>query len=175
VIFLLSGLIIGHTVYARSEFLNPLNIGDHAADRVRHLYWPDVGYAVLTYTVVCVGRFLMIFLFYPILARTGYGITWQGATVLSWGGIHGAVGLALAILLDVELKQKNHGVTDIDGSRIMLHVGLVTVLTLVINGVFCSPLLSLLGLTAKDPSREVCTAEIMARVEKHKLELITKR
>jgi hypothetical protein len=40
--------------------------------------------------------------------RLGYGITWQGAVVATWGGLRGAVGLALAIVMQSELHVQCH-------------------------------------------------------------------
>ena len=42
-------------------------------------------------------RLVVIILLYPILRRTGYGINWKTALVMLWGGLRGAVGLALAL------------------------------------------------------------------------------
>ena len=36
-------------------------------------------------------------LFSPILSRMGYGLPWKDAVVMIWGGLRGAVGLALAL------------------------------------------------------------------------------
>ena len=35
----------------------------------------------------------------PILSRIGYSMKWQHAVVISWGGLRGAVGLALALVV----------------------------------------------------------------------------
>ena len=42
-------------------------------------------------------RACTIALFSPLLKRIGYGLTWRSATVMAWGGLRGAVGLALAL------------------------------------------------------------------------------
>ena len=42
-------------------------------------------------------RATIIALFSPLLKRIGYGLTWRSATVMAWGGLRGAVGLALAL------------------------------------------------------------------------------
>jgi sodium/hydrogen exchanger 10/11 len=42
-------------------------------------------------------RGFVIALFSPILKHTGYGLTWREGTVMTWGGLRGAVGLALAL------------------------------------------------------------------------------
>lgn len=42
-------------------------------------------------------RALVIILFSPFLTRLGYGLPWKDAIVMIWGGLRGAVGLALAL------------------------------------------------------------------------------
>lgn len=39
----------------------------------------------------------MIGVLSPFLCRLGYGLQWQDAVVMTWGGLRGAVGLALAL------------------------------------------------------------------------------
>lgn len=40
--------------------------------------------------------------FSPILMRIGYGLSWQSAVVAAWGGLRGAVGLALALQVYID-------------------------------------------------------------------------
>ena len=40
--------------------------------------------------------------FSPILMRIGYGLSWQNAVVTAWGGLRGAVGLALALQVYID-------------------------------------------------------------------------
>lgn len=40
--------------------------------------------------------------FSPILMRIGYGLQWQNAVVAAWGGLRGAVGLALALQVYID-------------------------------------------------------------------------
>ena len=37
--------------------------------------------------------------FFPLLSRIGYGLSWQSALVIVWGGLRGAVGLSLALII----------------------------------------------------------------------------
>ena len=67
----------------------------------------DYCWAVLTYLCLVVIRFAGIFLLLPILSRTGYGMTWQGAVVAAWGGLRGALGLALALVMEAKLSHSN--------------------------------------------------------------------
>jgi len=39
----------------------------------------------------------VVVLFSPLLTRIGYGLPWKDAVVMIWGGLRGAVGLALAL------------------------------------------------------------------------------
>lgn len=43
------------------------------------------------------SRAIVIILFSPFLTRLGYGLPWKDAVVMIWGGLRGAVGLALAL------------------------------------------------------------------------------
>ena len=47
-------------------------------------------------------RAVVIAVLSPILRYIGYGLTWRSAAVLTWGGLRGAVGLALAIIVHQE-------------------------------------------------------------------------
>jgi len=42
-------------------------------------------------------RGLVIAILSPILRHTGYGMSWQEGVVMTWGGLRGAVSLALAL------------------------------------------------------------------------------
>ena len=44
-------------------------------------------------------RAFMILSLSPMLKRIGYGLTWQNGVVMVWGGLRGAVGLALALIV----------------------------------------------------------------------------
>ena len=50
--------------------------------------------------------------FSPILMRIGYGLSWQSAVVAAWGGLRGAVGLALALQVYIDHPQIGGKVTN---------------------------------------------------------------
>ena len=81
-LFVLAGLIIGN------NFL--------ALDDIGGREW---GYLVVLYVFVYLIRLTIVALFYPILMRLGYGLSVREAAVVVHGGLRGAVGLALAILV----------------------------------------------------------------------------
>ena len=47
----------------------------------------------------------MIAVCFPALRRTGYSTSWEQALFMVWGGLRGAVGLALALFAKQDLEQ----------------------------------------------------------------------
>ena len=54
---------------------------------------PDWCYMVLVYILMQLIRFLMIFIFYPIIAGVGLKTNWREALFIGWGGLRGAVSI----------------------------------------------------------------------------------
>ena len=86
--------------------------------------------------------YLAVFFFSPLLKRTGYGLTWEEGCVLVWGGLRGAVGLALALIVE-----QDNTLDRVVRDRILFHVAGIAGLTLLINGTTCGWLVDKLGLT----------------------------
>ncbi|CAL1297054.1 unnamed protein product [Larinioides sclopetarius] len=82
-----------------------------------------------TYFVLTVLRGIMIGLFYPFLKCTGYGLTWKESIVLAWGGLRGAVGVALALIFVSNPKIEKSE----DTSKVLVQVSGIIILTLIIN------------------------------------------
>jgi sodium/hydrogen exchanger 10/11 len=152
-IFLLSGLIIGYSI---SEQVGYHNIGPQ-----------DFGLLIALYGVVNAARFLMVFFLYPALAFTGCGLSIKSAVLLSFGGIHGAVGLALALVMNHEFEGRT-------GARVMFHIGGVTVLSLLVNGILSAPLLKKLGLAEVDPARVAIKDDVVRRIRDHSMGVLEK-
>jgi len=45
-------------------------------------------------------RLLMVALMSPVLVNIGYKINWRGMLMVAWSGLRGAVGLALALVVE---------------------------------------------------------------------------
>ena len=60
----------------------------------------DWGYLFLLYFFLLLIRTILVFGFYPIIGRIGLKSSWQEAVFMSWGGLRGAVGIALGILVE---------------------------------------------------------------------------
>lgn len=80
ILFFLSGAIMGDMFQYSTE-----------------LFTENVGKIILLFIGMTVIRALLVGLFYYPLSCMGYGFSKQDALVLIWGGLRGAVGLALAI------------------------------------------------------------------------------
>jgi len=126
VLFMLSGVIAGALIWNMGQ----LELG-----------MKDVGYLLVFYVALTIIRSLVLLFFYPALSRLGQGVSLKELSVMSWGGLRGAVGIALAIAVF-----NTPGVNPTDGARLMFHsVGIAT-LTLLVNGTTCPYLLNKLRL-----------------------------
>ena len=77
IIFVLSGVIIANRV------------------RVNAFSASDFGKCVLLWLFEVVIRGLMFLILSPILVRTGHGFDFKRAATFTWGGLRGAVSVAL--------------------------------------------------------------------------------
>ncbi|MCG8614336.1 MAG: cation:proton antiporter, partial [Pseudomonadales bacterium] len=146
-IFLLVGILIA----------NRLDLG-------AHLMWL---YAGILYLGLLLIRGVSVGMFIPVLQRSGVGITREKALVLIWGGLRGAVALALALsvahsdLIPQETRDQ----------ILFLCAGIV-VLTIVINGTTMGRLLEQLGLNELPPAKQATVDKAIQRITKMVEEVI---
>ncbi|XP_078333950.1 sperm-specific sodium:proton exchanger-like isoform X2 [Crassostrea virginica] len=121
----------------------------------------DWFYMFSLYFGIFVIRGLVIAIFSPILRHTGYGLSWQEGMVMTWGGLRGAVGLALA------LQVAHHDEIDSEtvGIRVLVHVSGIVFLTLLINATTCSALLNVLGMSDISPAKKMSMANSLRFLE----------
>eukprot|EP00931_Biecheleriopsis_adriatica_P026811 TRINITY_DN16249_c0_g2_i1.p1 TRINITY_DN16249_c0_g2~~TRINITY_DN16249_c0_g2_i1.p1 ORF type:complete len:1046 (-),score=213.54 TRINITY_DN16249_c0_g2_i1:188-3325(-) len=103
---------------------------------------------LVIYVMLMVIRFSVIFASKPLLgflSSDGTPVSWQECTVMTWGGLRGAVGLALAIRMQVE--KADGALSDRDADRCLFFTGGVAALTLVINATSCPLVVKKLGIT----------------------------
>lgn len=127
VIFVYSGFIIVYYI--------------HTADTSSEIGGREWGYLFLLYALLNVIRAVAILLLYPALQRTGYGINLKWSLVMSWGGLRGAVGLALGLILVTD-PQINRNFS----TKTMFYISGIVGLTLIINAVTTGPLVQYLHL-----------------------------
>jgi NhaP-type Na+/H+ or K+/H+ antiporter len=143
-IFLLAGLIIGNRILA-------------------HVRAVDWWYMLIFYVALMVIRFLTVFLLYPAISNIGHRCTVKEAVFMSWAGLRGALGMALALIV------KNTCPDDIDvqTSRLFFYVGGIAALTLLLNATTAKALLIYLGLLNTDsPEKALVTAQIRRKLQR---------
>ncbi len=89
-----------------------------------------------------IARFLMLTILYPLLSKSGYGITKKEVYVIVWGGLRGALGLTLALMVLVDEEIESVRLKEL---AIFYMAGAAT-LTLLINGTTCGLLVGYLEL-----------------------------
>lgn len=93
-------------------------------------------------------RWVMILMLYPLLKRFGYGFSMRESVVLSWGGLRGALGLTLALMVSYAT-----GIPEEVRQQILFLTGGIVTLTLLINATTIGWLLRILGLREESKAR----------------------
>jgi NhaP-type Na+/H+ or K+/H+ antiporter len=108
---------------------------------------------IILYVGIMLIRSFSVTLFMPILKRIGIGINREKAIVLVWGGLRGAVSLALALTVAA-----NDQIPKEIGDQVMFLCAGIVVLTILINGTTMGKVLNWLGLD-KLPSAKQATVD----------------
>ncbi len=110
------------------------------------------GYDFLLLGIIYIGMFIargsVISLFFPLMKKLGYGVKKAEAYVLWWGGLRGAISLALALMVVGESAIPE----PIRNTFLFLTAGIV-MLTLLLNATTVKPLVQRLGLTKIPPAK----------------------
>lgn len=96
----------------------------------------------IVYIGIHIARAVVISMFFPAMKNIGYGLTVKDATVAWWGGLRGAIGLALALIVASEESIP----ADIRSEILSITAGIV-LLTSIINATTIKYLVNWLGLT----------------------------
>lgn len=113
--FFFAGVIIGE------------KIKNHFADNITGADW---GYMVLLYLIMIVIRGITLLFLYPCLYYTGEGFSYKEFILSVWGGLRGALSVALSLVVatDKEFPNKQAQIL------ILFHTCGCATLTLLING-----------------------------------------
>lgn len=122
--------------------------------------WKDIAVLLGVYVGINLIRVCMIALFFPLMKRSGYGLSIREAVILSWGGLRGALGLTLALMVSYTLPIPE----PIRRQVLFLTAGLVT-LTLTVNATTIGWLLKKLGLTTPPSARLVLDYSVKKQIQ----------
>ena len=127
-----------------------------------------VALGVASYALCCVYRGVVMFGVMPLFRKCHYGYDWRDALVITWGGLRGAVGLALALAVYGDSRipgARRSAAVDMFGGRaaplggihfqqvVLIHVSCAVLLTLLINAPSSGRLLKAIGLTKLSDER----------------------
>ena len=118
---------------------------------IQGLGYVDFLIAALLYVALTFIRFTSIACLFPVMKNWGDGLKKEDVVVMTWGGLRGAVGLALALVVfgDADFKaqlelsgQASYHIPD----KILFHCSSIVVLTLIVNATSMPKILSYLGM-----------------------------
>ena len=116
-------------------------------------------YLVIIFFGVLVIRTAVILGLMPILARIGVGLTKEKSVVLIWGGLRGAVSLALALIV-----ASNESLDSQLRDQILFLTAGIVVLTIVVNGSTMRMVMAKLGLEKLPLAKQKTLAKVREKV-----------
>ena len=144
----------------------------------------DISFLIILYLVCIFARAIAILVCYPALRRLGTGMEPKTAVVLLWGGLRGAVGLALAIMVHhtqydgwLWKSELAHQLGNVDdGAKylycrdvpevILMATCFIILTTVCINGSTMAPLMKCLALDKPSAAREYMLADATKKLIK---------
>ncbi|KAJ8598096.1 hypothetical protein CTAYLR_005573 [Chrysophaeum taylorii] len=137
--------------------------GDEAEDetRCRSFRALDFGYLIILYVALHVIRGIVVLVSSPVLWRGAYGMSVPQASVVVYGGLRGAIGLALALVIN-----ETDGIEDNLKLRVLFQVSGIVVLMLCVNATTMRPFLHSLQLDRSSDAEEEIFAHVSVDVEK---------
>lgn len=124
---------------------------------------------ILIYIAILIVRAIVLAIFYPLMKRIGYGLSAKDGIIAWWGGLRGAIGLALALIVASESSIDHEIRTQI----LSLTAGIVF-LTSLINATTIKLFIDKLGLTKMGEARQQLLVQTISMLRKGSEKEITK-
>lgn len=112
--------------------------------------WTGLLACVCIYIGINVIRLFVIFLFYPLMKRCGYGLTIRECILLGWGGLRGALGLTLALVVSI-----CPGTPDEIRKQVLFYTAAIVTLPLLLNATNVRRLFNRLGMSCAQSAKRV--------------------
>lgn len=103
--------------------------------------WSHFAILLLVYIALNIIRYVAIMILYPIMKRSGYGLNRKESIILTWGGLRGALGMTLALMVSY-----TPAIPEEIRSQVLFFTAGIVTLTLCINATTMRWLLNRLGL-----------------------------
>lgn len=103
--------------------------------------WSHCAILLLVYIALNIIRYITIMMLYPIMKRSGYGLNKKESIILTWGGLRGALGMTLALMVSY-----TPAIPEEIRSQVLFFTAGTVTLTLCINATTMRWLLNKLGL-----------------------------
>lgn len=145
-IFLLTGVIIGVRVIDETSIT--------MADWVK---------MVVFWVIMQFMRLVMVFSALPFLNNFGYPLSRKEFIVLVYGGLRGALGLSLALMVYVDETLPNERFRELT----LFYMSGMATLTLLVNGTTCSSLVRYLKMIEVPPIKHKLYKNCKARIARH--------
>jgi len=125
--------------------------------------WTRVLEVVLLYIGLNIIRYIMITILFPILRKVGYGLKFHEAIVLGWGGLRGALGMSMALMVHY-----NTSIPEEIRDVILLYTAGVVALTLCVNGTTSKLLVDKFKMTKTiSPFEHKLRKNLVSRFQEH--------
>jgi len=150
VIFVVSGLIVSSVVWE---------------GEIDGWDWAFLGMLFIFLQII---RFVMLLIAWPVLkSKRGYGKSWdyREMVVLTFSGLRGTVGLALALIGEDLLRARGGADDEKNAGLIVFAMSGIVFLSLVLNGSLMNPLIHLVGLDRVTHAEEELFLHSVSRVE----------
>ncbi|CAD7698090.1 unnamed protein product [Ostreobium quekettii] len=120
------------------------------------------GYGFLLFLFLQVIRLVTVIICYPFMIMTGYYIQYKEALVMVWGGLRGAVGLALGLIVQLDFRRIDPKFR----ALVIFYMGFIAALTIIVNGSTMGQVLALLGVTKPKPEKLEVLLHVVKELEK---------
>ena len=131
--------------------------------------WAHFGILLLLYVALNLFRYLMIMLLYPLMKRLGYGLNRRETVILAWGGLRGALGMTLALMVS-----NTPAIPEEIRNQVLFFTAGIVTLTLCINATTMRGLLSRLGLIHIPSARAMMEYKLQEHVRDNSTQYLEK-
>ena len=140
-VFLITGVFIGKMYIFQDK--NTLEAADYTK-------------SLIFFLAMNVARYVMIMILLPLINSSGYPLNWKDTVILAYGGVRGALGLALALMIyrDPEYPTRFRDIA-------LFFTAVMIVLSVIFNGMTIGYLMKMIGFAPPNPLTQKIKNNVM--------------